>query len=42
MNKLYEWEMSQNLSLGGLKWVEKKYLFNEAFIKSSNDDSDEG
>ena len=34
--------MSQKLPLDGFKWVEEKYQFNEDFIKSYNDDSDEG
>ena len=34
--------MSQRLPLGDLKWVKETSQFNEDFIKSYNDDSDEG
>ena len=34
--------MSQKLSLGGLNWIEGNSQFNEDFVESYNDDSDEG
>ena len=34
--------MSPKLPLGSFKWVEKSPQFNEDFIKSCNEDSDEG
>ena len=34
--------MSQNLSLGGFKWVEEISQFKEDCIKSCNQDSDKG
>ena len=34
--------MSQKLSVNDFKWVEETCQFNEDFIKSYNDDSDEG
>ena len=34
--------MSQKLSVNDFKWVEETSQFNEDFIKSYNDDSDEG
>ena len=42
VNNLCEWEMSQKLPLDGFKWVEETSRFNEGFIKSYNDNSDEG
>ena len=33
--------MSQKLPVIDFKWVEEKFEFNEDFLKSSNDDSDE-
>ena len=34
--------MSQKLSVNNFKWVKETSHFNEDFIKSYNDDSDEG
>ena len=42
VNNLYGWAMSLVLLLGGFKWVEETSHFNKDFIKSYNDDSDEG
>ena len=42
LNNLYRWAMSQKLSVNDFKWVEETSQFNEDFIKSYNDDSDEG
>ena len=41
VNNLYKWAMSQKLPVTNFKWVEEKFEFNEDFLKSSNDDSDE-
>ena len=41
-NNLYGWTLSQKLSLRGFKWVEETSQFIEDFIKSYNDDSDNG
>ena len=41
-NCLYEWEMFQRFSLGGFKWVEETFQFNESFISSYNEVSDIG
>ena len=41
-NSLYGWTMSQKLPVNGFKWVEDISDFNENFIKSYNDESDEG
>ena len=41
-NNLYGCAMSQKLPSGGCKCVEETCQFNEDFIKSYNDDSDEG
>ena len=42
VNNLYRQTMSQKLSVNDFKWVEETSQFNEDFIKSYNDDSDEG
>ena len=34
--------LSQRLHLGGFKWTAETFQLNEDFIKSCNDDSDEG
>ena len=34
--------MSQKLHVDGFKWVEKSLKFNEKFIKSYNENSDQG
>ena len=42
VNNLYGWWMSQVFPLSGFRWVEETFQFNENFIKSYNDGSDEG
>ena len=42
VNDLYGWAMSQKLPVTSFKWVEETSQFNEDFIKSYNEDSDEG
>ena len=37
VNNLYGWAMPQKLHLGGFKWVEETYQFNEDFIKIFNE-----
>ena len=41
-NNLYGWAIFQKWPLGGFKWVEEISQFNKDFIKSCDDDSDEG
>ena len=42
VNNLYGWAMSQTLPVNDLKWVEDTSEFNGDFIKSYNDESNEG
>ena len=42
INNLFKWTMSQRLLLCGFKWTGETCLINENFIKSYNDDNDEG
>ena len=42
INNLYRWAMSESLLINNFKWVEETFQFNEDFIKSYIDDSDEG
>ena len=42
VNNLYCWAMSQKLSVKNFEWVENSIQFNEEFIKSYNEESDEG
>ena len=42
INNLYGWAMSQKLNGINFKWVEDISKLNESFIKSSNEESDEG
>ena len=42
VNKLYAWEVSQNLLVDGFKWNEETSQFNEDFKKSYDEESDEG
>ena len=41
VNNIYGWAMSQKLHGNDFKWVEDISKFNESFIKSSNEESDE-
>ena len=41
-NNLYEWAMSQKLSVNGFKWVKNLSKFNEDFIKKYDENSDKG
>ena len=41
-NNLYGWVMLKKLSVNGFEWVEDTSQFNENFIKSYNDESDQG
>ena len=41
VNNIYGWGMSQKLPLGTFKWVKETSVFNEDFIKSYNDETDE-
>ena len=38
---LYEWTMSQKLSVSGFKWVKKLSRFNEIFIRNYDENIDE-
>ena len=42
VNNLYDWEMSQNLPVIKFEWIEDTSQFNEDFMKSYNEESDEG
>ena len=42
VNNLYGWEVSQKLPVNDFKWVEDISEFNEDFVKSFDDESDEG
>ena len=39
---MYGWAMSQKLPVSGFKWVEDLSKFNDNFIKSYNEKSNEG
>ena len=41
VNNLYDWAMSQKLPVNNIKWVEDISEFDESFIKSYNEESDE-
>ena len=41
-NNLYEWAMSQKLSVDGFKWTKNMLKVNEDFIKNNDEDSDKG
>ena len=42
VNNLYRWTVSQTLPVNDFKWVEDISEFDESFIKSYNNESDEG
>ena len=42
VNNICEWAMSQKLPVNNFKWVGERSQFNEDFLKSYSDDSDEG
>ena len=42
VNNLYDWATSQNLQVIKFEWIEDTSQFNEDFIKSYNEESDEG
>ena len=42
VNNLHDWEISQKLSVNGLKWVEDLSEFNEDFIQSYKEKINEG
>ena len=42
MNNLYGWPMPQRFPVNEFKWVDDISKFNKDFIKSFNDESDEG
>ena len=41
VNNLNRWEMSQKLPVNGFEWVKEIYQFNECFVESYNEESDE-
>ena len=41
INNLYGWAMSQKLPVNGFKWVENTSQFDEDFIESYDEESDE-
>ena len=41
-NNLYGWAMSQKLPVNNFKWIEDTSQFNKDFIKSYNEECDEG
>ena len=42
INNLYRLAKSQKLPINGFRWVKNRSQFNEDFIKSYNEDGDEG
>ena len=42
INNLYRQAMSQKLPVNNFEWIEETTQFNEDFIKSYNEESDEG
>ena len=41
-NSLYGWGMQQKLLVNNFEWIEDTFQFNEDFIKSYNEESEEG
>ena len=42
VNNLCDWAMSQKLVINNCEWIKYTFQFNEDFIKSYNEESDEG
>ena len=42
VNNLYDWAMSQKLTVNNFEWIKDNSQFNEDFIKNYNEESDEG
>ena len=42
VNNLYGWAMSQKLPVNNFEWIEDTFQYNEDFIKTYNEESDEG
>ena len=42
VNNLYGWTISQKLPVNNFEWIKDTSQFNENFIKSYNEESDEG
>ena len=42
VNNFYGWAMSQKLPVNNFEWIDNISSFNEDFIKSYNEESDEG
>ena len=42
VNNLYDWAMWQKLPVNGFEWVEDISEFDESFIKSYNEENNEG
>ena len=42
VNNLYAWAMRQKLPVNNFVWIKDTYQFNEDFVKSYNEENDEG
>ena len=42
VNNLYGWVISQKLPVNNFEWIKDTFEFNEDFIKSYNEERDEG